>query len=42
MKLHFSGAWNIGSIIVEPQHKPFRALACPVKIAVIPHTPYTR
>ena len=31
MAIHLSGGAQIGSVIVEGKHAPFRALACPLQ-----------
>ena len=31
MKIHTANAQSIGSLILDGEHKPFHALACPLK-----------
>ena len=35
MEIHLHHAQSLGELIVDGRHKPFRALACPLKPAVV-------
>jgi len=35
MEIHLHHAQSLGELILDGQHKPFRALACPLKPAVV-------
>ena len=35
MEIHLHHAQALGALIIDGQHKPFRALACPLKPAVV-------
>ena len=35
MEIHLHHAESLGELILDGQHKPFRALACPLKPAVV-------
>ena len=35
MEIHLHHAQSLGELILDGQHKPFRALACPLKSALV-------
>ena len=35
MEIHLHHAQSLGELILDGQHKPFRALACPLKPSVV-------
>ena len=35
MEIHLHHAQSVGELILDGRHKPFRALACPLKPAVV-------
>ena len=35
MEIHLHHAQSLGELILDGRHKPFRALACPLKPAVL-------
>ena len=35
MEIHLHHAQSVGEIILDGRHKPFRALACPLKQSVV-------
>ena len=40
-EIHLHHAQSLGELILDGQHKPFRALACPLKPAAVSYTHLT-